>query len=244
MLLNKQYVNILVDFDNLDISNISDTQSILNHIVCRTYEECKTLNKIHPSVVNIRLYGGWYEENLLTRNAQTLSAHLQGNFPDVNDKLNCTINVELSRSLASRPSSDLLYTYRKREGLSRIHICKNVDICCPSAKAGIKFFKKIKKNKACPHCNKVSSELIWISEQKLVDVMLAMDITYFAMFEKDAILVVVSSDDDFIPAIFQVNDFGKTVIHMHTRSGYKIRPEYRSIAPNGNYIEINFMEKS
>lgn len=240
MKINKKYINVLIDFDNIIKNDINDTTTIINHIIETLFNHESFEKTLARYEIIIRLYGGWFDKCKLTKRAQDLTALIESNYPETNEKYHYSINPSLTRSLASYPNTDLMYTFRKRQSISRISICNNNEICCTEAVEHIKFLRKIKKIKKCPYCKKESSQLIWQSEQKLVDVMLAMDITYFSYNEQESNLVVVSSDDDFIPAIFQTASLGKKIYHMHDTTTNETRALYNEIAPTENYIEISY----
>ena len=239
MIQNKEYINILVDYDNLAIKS-SDIQSAIEHIASRILSQLKIDNSTMWYEANFRLYGGWYDSNVLTRKAEEITTILQDKFPVILNCYNCKINVELSKSMLSQPSKDLLSTYRKRKGLSRLRVCKMNDVCCSNVESHMRYVKKLLRNKRCPECGASSENLLWCSEQKLVDVMLAMDLSFLAMSEQEAHLSVVSSDDDFVPAIFQVCYLGKKVFHMHAKQNFSLNPLYQAIAPMAFYKEIAF----
>lgn len=239
MRMNKKYVNILIDYDNLGIENLEDTPTILDYIVEHFFLMKKNTNRNNNYSVLIRLYGGWYDENHLSRNAQIITTLIQERYPDTNDKFKCSLNVELSKSLASNPAKELLRTFRKRQGFGRVKICKIEDACCEDAKVSIRFLRKLKKKRICHYCKSDAKELVWVDEQKLVDVMLSMDIAHYSENEKDAELVIVSSDDDFIPAILQATSSGMHVVHIQTKKGRSLPEEYISIIPEGMYDEVS-----
>jgi len=241
--MNMYFTNILIDYDNM-VSTPEYIESFIDHLIQRLFDDgdlsfCDNFN--------IRLYGGWDEladaetgipTSTLSNRAQHLSAILQRQFPkQIQGK---RITVELSRSLAAHPAVPFLFTFRKRNPLSRIVICKEEDCCCESAKPSIQYIRKLHKKNRCPECQTSATSIVWSTEQKLVDVMLATDMHHYATHEPDASLVVVSDDDDFIPAMFYLGFNNKPVLHVYKRPGkcYRI---YQLIAPRHSYRSISFM---
>ena len=239
------YTYFLIDYDNLGLSEVSEIKSFLDQIISIFYEK-DLLDKMSHTIFNVRLYGGWDElvnddydgvKNQASRKALDLTNFIDGHYPDVSIKPKYSVNVSLIHSLAIRPHAIYPFTYRKRETLSRIHVCSKEDACCDGSTQHIDYLKKLKKHSKCPLCNKKSSINIWTSEQKLVDTMLAMDLSFFAQTDPQAMLVLISDDDDFIPVMFQQGMLNKKIFHI-TRNPGRCFMEYKKIAPIGYYENI------
>jgi hypothetical protein len=69
-----------------------------------------------------------------------------------------------------------------------------------------------------PLCAVSKDTVLSRPEQKLVDTMLAVDLAYFSRFANRWI-AVVSSDDDFFPAIHAAILNGASVVHIHPKPG-------------------------
>jgi uncharacterized LabA/DUF88 family protein len=83
----------------------------------------------------------------------------------------------------------------------------------------------------------LAEQLIYKSEQKLVDTMLAADLIYLCL-QRDRKVAVVSSDDDMWPAIKTVLNLGMTVLHVHTSAGRRT-PQFYTRGGLPTYVEMN-----
>jgi uncharacterized LabA/DUF88 family protein len=91
----------------------------------------------------------------------------------------------------------------------------------------------VKKEK-CPDlaCAVTAEQALKKREQKLVDTLLACDIVTLAVSGVKEI-VLVSSDDDFWPAIHAAASFGTKIIRILTRSPSLFNPSYASLITTG-----------
>lgn len=223
---NLRFVHILIDYDNLELQQVNEIQSVIDQIVFLLYKNGLVQKEIETEF-HVRLYGGWDELNNVNNQAinqasklaTELSAFLYGAYPLKNTKPKNRINVELSHSLVAKPEKMFPFTFRQRRTLSRIRICKPEDDCCADSKVHMDFLRKLRKSHSCPFCNTESSRIVWMSEQKLVDTLLSMDLSYYATYDPLSLLVVVSDDDDFIPAIFQQCYLNHQIIHIQKTPG-------------------------
>ncbi|MBK7374298.1 MAG: hypothetical protein IPJ02_01605 [Chitinophagaceae bacterium] len=115
---------ILIDYDNL--KTVDKRQGLL-------YVIEKVIKKINPPEIKgvnieIRLYGGWYENNNLTRLAQGLSIEISANFPArmylSDSSTSVIVRVEMAYSLISEPLKHLFHTFRIRSAPNGLR-CKN-----------------------------------------------------------------------------------------------------------------------
>lgn len=209
--------NILVDYDNLNHTDKSRDLLYLADKIIHKFSLSETVER-H---VQIRLYGGWYENNLITRKAQNLRTEILRHFPakiTLSDNTSAAIvNVELALSLYSAPSIDLFNTYRRRGNPSGL-ICEDpsslgcAEVSCPVANV-YSFFK----NKKCDRCNTIKvDDVIFRQEQKLIDTMLTTDLIDISSLNKRVCLT--SSDDDMWPGILYSIAKGAKVFHMLTKT--------------------------
>ncbi len=235
-----QMPNVLVDFDNLPRHLttkplLSITDRVLHAIGEKFFET--------DQLAAIRLYGGWYEKQSLTRRAQSLVADLQANFPrnavivQANRAVTVMVRIELAYSLVAEPSRHLFHTYRKRimpSGLQCAHPsnggCTELD--CP-LNAMHDFFSSDR----CPisSCIVKPHDLISKNEQKLVDTMLTTDLVHFAYSGCDR-LAIVTSDDDFWPGIRTAILSGASVYHIHTLPD-RVTPSWYSSGVGSSYVQ-------
>ncbi len=236
---------MLVDYANLYITNTDDLTSVIDHIAEKITSHLQKKNQdewAERSRLHFRLYDGWYEESILTKKAQDIARIIDREYPSENEKLQRIILVELAKAQASRPTFDLLHTFRRRKRLSHLRMCKITNACCEASQGAIEYLKELQTKGVCRRCDhkRPSSELVWYDEQKLVDVMLSMDIAHFAMTDQYSEIAIVSSDDDFIPAMFQTASRGKSIIHINAKAHDRTHNYYRGIAPRETYTELTF----
>jgi uncharacterized LabA/DUF88 family protein len=233
---------VLVDYDNIPrVVRQRGVQNVVNKIL-------QTIGVSHlrtSSRVRIRLYGGWYERNTLSRQAQQLAADVQLYYPqgstisDGTSTINIMTVVELAYSMEIDPGHVLEDTYRNRnmpQGLRcnapPYAYCSNTSTC--------RLFDVYQfiRTDSCPEvgCNVAPFEVLHKSEQKLVDTMLTADIIYLANQSLDNICVI-SSDDDLWPGIKSALLAGGNILHIHTRTGRPTPFHYRRNA-GSKYTEL------
>ena len=233
---------LLVDFDNLDERIVGRMLAdIVSHLINRAALNLKSEDIATCRWVCIRLYGGWYENNILTRRAQKLITEIPPstelfNFRRDGHQYTWHVQVELATSLVSFPRVHLMDTFRRREKLTGIRVADPISAGCDPKLCRVLGIKELIRKNKCPDCGTPASKIIWIAEQKLVDVMLATDVMSLAMIN-DAISCVVSSDDDFWPVMFHVSCSDRRIYHMHCIPGRRLKYIYiRDAQPA--YIEI------
>ena len=197
--------------------------------------------------VNLRLYGGWYEDQKPTRDAQSLSQSVTENYPSAirSNSRFVIVSVELAYSMKCDPSHHLWYTLRSKTAPRGIVFqspqsagCVLPDRC--PLHPSYDFFVRGE----CPEqdCLVKSSLVLRRREQKLVDTMLAADLFYSLQLSSEKQVVLVSSDDDLWPVIKTALQLGLNVIHIHTEKGYATRPDYvRGVG--AGYMELNLQEE-
>lgn len=227
---------VLVDYDNAFPPNAAFSDQEIALTVETWLRDIATRM---PTVarLDVRLYGGWYDESDLSRHGASVVRAMAAmpDFPLRNSDGRILRGII---SLASTPLSlphgpPLLGTYRKRGSLPRIRLskqpypdaCAQVDDRCPAAI--LKSFTK-HSNRECPvdSCSLNAADAFVIHEQKMVDTMLATDLliacrdpsTYFAV-------VVVSGDSDFVPPMLAARTLdGVRLLQLRPRveeaSGY------------------------
>ena len=226
-------IEVLVDYDNLTLLHKSrGLITIANQI----------LGTLLPSDIpqkrkaRIRLYGGWYAQGSSSRLAQELSVAIQANFPmiitvpSIGTKL--MVSMELAFALLITPHEHLLDTYRIRSCPSDLNCDDPSKHGCGDTSCPIKNVADCIKTGKCPKstCSITPTDILYRGEQKLVDTMLTTDLFYLSMNSIEP-LVVVSSDDDFWPAIRSVLALGSKVVHIHTKPKRRTPTHYRKTAP-------------
>lgn len=206
--------HILIDYDNLTI--YQKRKGLLFNIEAITSN--LKLSNIGSKNLIVRLYGGWYENDRATRLAQDLTAEIKANFPqkvNLGDRNQVIANVELANSLIIKPQTLLYHTYRKRGTPSGLGCDHPVKVACFSVTCPlIQVYDFLNLNK-CSECKYVRPEqVLFRSEQKLVDSMITADMIYLSQTQNN--MSIVSSDDDFWPAILTAITLGSSVIQFHT----------------------------
>lgn len=241
----KKMLYLLVDYDNLDVSTVgSKLSEITEYLISRIYNSLKDNDVDACEWVVIRLYGGWYENDTLTLKAQEIITSLSQSpvlfeFRSQNDgkKQIWRVRIELALGIVAVPGIHLMHTYRKRQKLTGIRVVDPITVGCDPSKCSILGIKKLIRKNKCPDCGTNANQIIWRVEQKLVDVMLASDIQSLSIIP-DTVICVVSSDDDFWPALLLAshNATGH-IYHMHGVPGRHINRIYTKHAST-SYIEI------
>jgi uncharacterized LabA/DUF88 family protein len=77
-----------------------------------------------------------------------------------------------------------------------------------------------------PLCGKPFKDALLVNEQKLIDTMICADLIYYSQ-STDWPIILVSSDDDFVPALRLIKNQNKKVYVLHTKNeSYRYRMEY------------------
>lgn len=211
-----------IDYDNLEQSQketgISD---IITKVLLSTNFDHADIN----GDCNVRIYGGWLEGHTLTQSAQILSAKIQKDFPiiikvsDKSPKIRFKTNAELALAMMVEPKHDLGSTFRKKGKPKNIKVQDPSMIGCTETLCPLPMAKKLLKSGKCPvqTCSADESDnLIFRHEQKIVDTMLTCDMLHAQKTGCD-IIILISSDDDFIPPIRSVLHHGTRVVRCHPR---------------------------
>jgi hypothetical protein len=223
-------VRILVDFynfyDHLPGSSLEWLQHELNQLVSIA------LN-CHPDAdrVDIRLYGGWLQNSVLTAAASELQAVISAGryFPMKHPLFPRLLRGEVT--LATRifvvPEVEWTDTLKLRRGLPRIRLsrddssgkCANPEAC--PVRMLNKFTKERKKMCPVEGCSVTNEEAFIAIEQKMVDTMIACDVIGSALDKEIAATIVISDDADIVPAVAMAAKIshGKVrLVHSDSRS--------------------------
>jgi hypothetical protein len=235
---------MLVDFDNV---SLIERKRGLKNVVERIVACLPPAIFNQGTRVEVRLYGGWYQENRLSHSAQRIAAEIAGEFPGVvpvatdSVKNGLKVTVTLARSLITNPRKELINTYRVRGCPPNLKVhpqpmptCKSPHSC--GLKETIDFFLS-----GCCNtrgCNTSLGHLLFKAEQKLVDTMITTDIIAASHAGCEA-LAVVSNDDDLWPGIQTALDLGVKVFHIHPKIGRSTPPHYSQDVSTA-YKEFSF----
>jgi uncharacterized LabA/DUF88 family protein len=212
-------VTILVDYDNLLPSH---KVAGLIDVATRVLMQLPKPATDERGMCEMRLYGGWYEGTTMTQLAQELSIAIQADFPYLIRVPNQTggitpisVNASLATSLIEEPAHYLFDTFRKKGKPKNVRVQNPQDVGCTNTNCTLPLLKKLLKNGSCPAamCGISATDLVYRSEQKIVDTMLTCDLLYSQHQRLDHV-VLVSADDDFIPPIRTLLLRGTSIIRV------------------------------
>jgi hypothetical protein len=217
---------VLVDYDNVDRI----------HTRAGPVTLAKALAAIAPPSilanyggVTVRLYGGWREQSTLTTMAQRLIPDIRAGSPCIvssthNGKVS---NLRLTVELAEKPigmSSIFEQTMVKDRGLRNFRALRRPwSECANAGSCGLDNFAHLRSDTNCSNmgCSTKLSDIFVRDEQKMVDTLIVADIAHQAFVAKARNIVVVSSDTDMWPGVLLALGSGCSVIHIHTKSGWR-----------------------
>lgn len=201
---------IIIDFDNtfkkeIEQYSIQEFEFEIKEIIRNIITLTEGLKYIL-----IRLYGGWHKDNILTNKASQIQQLIYSinTFPVILGKEIIHGSIELASSLFSIPDYTWGYTYKEKDGISRIRIdhsllsdtCNsNKDQCAPL----ILYRFTSKKDKVChvDSCTLLQKNVIKGIEQKMVDTIIACDLITFSNDENIMAIFIYSDDFDHLPSL-------------------------------------------
>lgn len=215
-----KHLYILVDYFNVQQTY---RQRGLEYTIRKIFDELWIVASLPFHRATLRLYGGWYEDGQLTRIAQDLLAEIES-LPSTYDPPTSVsdfqgvviFRAELAQSLLAAPSSKLLNTLRTRTAPQGVRISEKFLDCatnkdsCPLAGA-----LHLHRKRKCPNqqCENKLSDLLYRTEQKMVDSMICAD-SAFLLKDDQTPLLIVSSDEDMAPIIKLGLSWPADVIHI------------------------------
>lgn len=212
---------VFIDYDNLN--DIQKRTGIFKVVINALFQS--NLPSYRGIVsCDVRIYGGWYEESKITRTAEDVSAEIEREFPKIikiqnDDMFDIVVNTRASLAMAlmKHPDRHLYHTYRRKGRPRNIKIADVEDAGCQRENCLLPKVKEFLKTGRCPNegCIVDKADLLYRHEQKIVDTMLTCDMIYAQSFGYSTI-VLVSSDDDFIPPLIMVSVPGIHVVRIHT----------------------------
>ena len=225
---------ILIDHDNL--STLERRRGTL-HVINRVLDVLGLWRAAWERRVYCRLYGGWFNKDASSKNAERLIPDLRRDFPcsmpvaGAEGYQSVLVNVELARSLACDPTEVLTHTYRRRSLPPSLR-CATTPFpgCAAPSSCPVAELNPFIRNSDCPvdDCAVEPRTVLEREEQKLVDSMLVVDMVHYAETTEEP-LVVVSADDDLWPGIRFVLLRGACVIHVIPRRSRLNRERYRRL---------------
>lgn len=205
-----EVVVVLVDFDNFlgrDMSKLNP--EIMELTFSQIVTLCET-NFEEFNAIEIRLYGGWYEETSLTKQASTVQQYLHEVqvFPKVTSERVINGSIELAATLHEIPDFVWGHTYKESAGIPRIRVNHEIvdDVCsenrnhCPKYIL-YKFTRKKGKSCGVEGCINLHKNVFKGAQQKMVDTLMACDIISISEDDRVKGVLVVSDDQDHFPSL-------------------------------------------
>ena len=210
-------VHVLVDFHNLPSSlQAGSPESLARVIDALIVSHCPSARE-----VNIRLYGGWYNEQGLSRDGTRLSQEVGASFPlsllgpggEVR-----YVRCEIASSLVDSRSDVFPATLRHRHGIDLLMRDPHPVRCVDPANCTVPVVLKWSRN-GCPTpgCPVTSFEAFRCIQQKLVDTLVCCDLLSLALPDPATAVFLVSEDDDFVPALLLAAQRGAAIWHVRTK---------------------------
>lgn len=213
---------VFIDYDNLLATQKS---AGVRDVVTKTLIQVPWDPSITRGTCEIRVYGGWYEEDQMTRMAQDVTVELQRDFPDTirlqlsnNKILVLRTNAELAVSLLQEPGYHLFNTFRRKGKPRNVRVEQPADVGCIDTACVLPQMKQLLKNGNCPKtgCAVTNCDLVYRLEQKIVDTMLTCDLIH-AVDRVSGQVILVSGDDDFLPPLRAILLRGGAVTRCHPK---------------------------
>jgi len=190
----------LVDYDNLEPQDREvGLASLARRIATAVLADKPGLN-----VLNLRLYGGWYDESGLTREGTRLT-QVFGNIFPFPFKVNggwINIRCEIASALVDYPADILPFTLRTKRGLRTRPRSVIPPNCSSPTSCGVLHVQAWVRGQ-CPvgGCTVPTGDAFVYREQKLVDTLLCCDLVALSSRKPSEPIILVSNDDDMVPAL-------------------------------------------
>lgn len=235
-------MHVLIDYDNVERLHRRLGVRVLLELILLRVEG--VLSVPTPADVRVRLYGGWYEWNSISRNAQLLSAEVQGALPfrfawkSTTGASSAMVVGELAYGLDLDRRAHFCRTYRPNRPVKGLSCPSAASLGCVHATCSLDWLHGTLRGDACvvPECGRPLRDILKKGEQKLTDTMLTVDILTAAHPPGEPV-VLVSSDDDMWPGIHAHVARGGAVIQVHTKVGASARNPYKGLLA-GSYSAV------
>lgn len=182
----------------------------------------------HDSV-QVRLYGGWRSQGVLTTLAQRLVPDIRSGSPGIvtvthsgaRHKFRMTVELADCPIGTNTPLQETLVKDRDlRKFRSRP---AGWPECATPSMCGFGHILGASHATACsrPGCSSRLGNVLVRDEQKMVDTLIVADIAFRALSSRATDVVIVSSDTDMWPGVLLALRSGCAVTHIHTRPGWR-----------------------
>ena len=239
---------ILVDYDNLGRFRESNTLDvIIRHIESRIPDLFVT----GISRIEVRLYGGWFIGQSLTRQAQTLAVQMQAYFPATIQRQSTSgipetriLSVEFARSGLFLPAVSLPETFMPGRSVGGLQINQSGwRACAAPASCSLVAIERFLREDQCSlsTCTVTTRDLLRRNEQKQVDTLLVADLAELTLRQSAKRVALVSSDMDMLPGVLLCLTAGAAVCHIHTSPGGTTKDVHMSNLElaGGNYQQTS-----
>lgn len=224
---NDANVNALV---LLDHDNVPHDAAVLRSVITSWVPSMPDAQPV--AFLNVRAYGGWYRDTAVSNSRFEAADYYQQNCPSllrVGEVLcrltfsfaDRVLNLNHDSQIADGPT--ITHTVATRS--APLHADRRAQApTCAESDCEIRTTQRwIKKKRACPKpgCPHLYGDFFTRSEQKQVDVHLAVDLIRGVLARYDAV-VLVSEDWDILPAILAAVDLllpGQRLILVRVRRG-------------------------
>ncbi|SEJ03597.1 hypothetical protein SAMN04487995_3147 [Dyadobacter koreensis] len=228
--------NILIDYDNIE--SIDHGRGLV-YIIEKAVNQLN-YGEIHDLRIVVRLYGGWYEGNNITRRAQNLRTEIHSSFPLTtllsDNSTQVIVNAELATSLKIEPTKLLVNTFRRNGVPSGLKSNHPIVVGCRQTGCPVLTVYSFVDTGKCSQCSHTKvDDIFFRKEQKLVDTMLTADM--IAIAHQDKKYGIVSSDDDFWPGILTSIAMGCEVFHFQTKAGRATPTHYSRMVTQNYYMK-------
>lgn len=227
---NQYTIVVFIDYDNLLPTH--KNAGVLDTAI-QAISQIDIDASISKIDCTVRVYGGWYEGDVITRQAEIINLDIDKSFPTYYMYLNSEgkrirthMHAELAYALLQEPGKHMFHTYRPKGRPNNVKVANPADVGCTDSDCFLRAIKYYLKKGKCPRekCD-LGDGLIYRSEQKLVDTMLSCDIIHAANIIADQV-ILISNDDDFIPPLRTAVLSGKPVARFRTRSNQQQNSYY------------------
>jgi hypothetical protein len=240
-------LTVLVDYDNVDKS-LHGAGPVSLAKVLSSLISSDVLSR-HTNI-DVRLYGGWRSNAVLTRGAQNLVPDLRANSPSVISYKHENIlrALRINVSLADKPIGGAAYleeTLVKNRGIRNFRSATFPhQSCSDSSRCGLTSFSNLNYRTNCGSagCTVTLGDIFVRDEQKMVDTLLVADIAQLALAAKSAYVVIVSSDVDMWPGVLLALRNGCSIIHIHTKQGWRTQRHLMNTLPH--FLRRNYTQLS
>ncbi|MCW3018861.1 MAG: hypothetical protein JWN10_1169 [Solirubrobacterales bacterium] len=199
---------VLIDFDNFFPGEIAGREQLDQDL--RRAVDCAL--DVEPALthVEVRLYGGWLENGILTRRASELQAQVGApSFAARHPRQPGLLRVStiLVTRLAAIVDLEWGHTLRSRLGLPQLRLAETprpAD-CVDHEQCPVRIIRSMSRGQrrlcSIDGCTVVNADAFLVREQKMVDSLLVCDTISYS--QTSSALVVLSNDLDVLPGLVQ-----------------------------------------